>query len=607
MTDLSDRLSPVVAGALRIVSGARAQGTEVVATELGECLKALGVRSPDRAVVGLHLASATVQATALVAAGVLPVEVEPALAKARNLLLEGSFTAVRLADVPFVAEPEGGLLVAAREIPTLRELTRSPPALDVEPDAPAPAAQADRGAGPEGDDETDDAVPDVEVEPPRLEWLEAPKGPYVPPQPLPPIRLGEGGERRPLSAFYRDVVHSALDVCAMLARHNADRPQRERRESEARILALTDAAIASGAECANDCWSWWEASLESPDPWKSWAPTFVLGSLTGADTLVAVQRRLESLGEKPAGAGQVIAESLAVCPHPDVPRLVRELLASSHPIARAAGIELASLRSQLSADDLIVHLCDANKIVLSAALRAAPRAPESHALARYVLPMMHYPERTVAWEAARALALWGRPEPYRDVVRRGKLAGILGPLTLELLVLYGHERDLGLFEAYLKAVEITPSHLSAVARFGHPLSWAFLLHFLADDDFVDAAIQALLTLFGPIVPRENKRQKNASAWRDAIARARLDPALRYFRGSPWAPQLVVEDLRAARLSRHEVERLVDELNVRLRATYRVDMALWSRQYEAQLASMAANVAEAHRGWVPGSWECAARA
>jgi hypothetical protein len=607
VSDLSERVSPVVASALRLVASARQPTAEVVAKALGECLRVLGAQRPDPGIVALHLGSATASGSALIAAGVLPVDLAQILAAARNMVLEGSAAPRRLADTPFIETENEPFLVAATEVPALREVHRSAAALegsdedDKANDEPTPA-EATESAGQ--DEEEVGAL--VDVAPPRLEWLEAPNAPYVPPQPVPPVRVGEGGEARPLRDFYCGVVRSALETGAMLARHNADRPQRERRESEKRILALSDAAIASGPECANACLSWWDASVESPDPWKAWAPTFVLGCLAGDDTLAAVKRRLEMLGDKPAGAGTVIAEALSVAPHPAVPRLVRELLASSRPLARAAGIDLASLRSLLSADDLRIHLCDANRPVLVAALRAAPRAADSESLAQYVLPLMHYPDRGVSWEAARALALWGRPEPYRDVRNRGKLATILGPRTLDLLVLYGEHGDLAMFEAYLKSFEVTSATLSCVARFGHPLSWAFLLHFLAEEDFVDNAIQALLTMFGPMVPEEKKQRKNVSAWRDAISRARLDPAQRYAGGQPWSPQRVVEECRRGRINRHEVERRIDELAVRLREPLRVDMARWSPQREAELASVAATISDKHNRWLAGSWACASR-
>ncbi len=608
MTLLTERLPPVIAAALRSVTGARAPGAEPIATALGECLRLLAERSPDGGAVALQLASASVRASALIGAGVLPIEVATPLALARNLVLEGSSSRTS----PRIASSAPGtkdvFFVAARQTPQLRELQRAPltntdGAEPIQPPANA-SAIAETSAAEEQDD--DEWAHLVDVSPPHLEWLEAEADPYVPPQPLPAIRLGEGGDPRPLSEFYAGVVGAALEVSAMLARHNAERPIGERRESEERILALTDAAMAAGADCAQHCQSWWQASLESPDPWKSWAPAFVLGCLAGDDTLAAIQRRLEALGDKPVGAGRVVAEALTVAPHSDVPTIVRELLVSSRPVARAAGIELGTLRTLLSAEDVVPHLCDTNAIVLSAALRAASRVSDGAKLTPYVLPLMHYPDRGIAWEATRALALWGRPEPYRDIAARGKLTTVLGPLALEALVLYGEERDLTLVEAIVKKLDPTPSVLSVIARFGHPLSWAFLVHFLGDEDLGDAASRALVTIFGPLVSKDAKVQKSPAAWRDAIGRARLDPQIRYSAGEPWAADRVIEECRRGRLTRYEVERRRDEVNVRVGANHRVDLESWSSVYEPQLASFAAAISDRQRGRSAGSWVCAAR-
>jgi len=94
----------------------------------------------------------------------------------------------------------------------------------------------------------------------------------------------------------------------------------------------------------------------------------------------------------------------------------------------------------------------------------------------------------------------------------------------------GQANDIVRLEAIVASSPVSPELLDAIGRFGNPLAWSFLLHFLADRELGDAAGLTLFTLFRPLVPPESTR--NPSAWRDALSERDLDPTMRYRRGEP---------------------------------------------------------------------------
>jgi hypothetical protein len=99
------------------------------------------------------------------------------------------------------------------------------------------------------------------------------------------------------------------------------------------------------------------------------------------------------------------------------------------------------------------------------------------------------------------------------------------------------------------------------------------VHHLSNPDLADDAVRSLVTLFGARVPEEERT--NASAWRDAIARAKLDAKVRYRNGEPWRPASVVADLRRGEHAREPLARELDELAVRTGFALDVDLARWS--------------------------------
>src|SRR6185437_7061875 len=145
----------------------------------------------------------------------------------------------------------------------------------------------------------------------------------------------------------------------------------------------------------------------------------------------------------------------------------------------------------------------------------------------------------------------------------------------------------------------TRALLSALARFGHPGVWAFLIHQLANEDLVDAAADALTVLFGARLEPESTT--DAAAWRDVISRLKPDPGARYRRGVIWRPGLVASECTSGELSRASIELAVDELSVRTRIAPSVDLTLWTAEAEPLLARFCEGVTRCDERWPSNGW------
>jgi hypothetical protein len=237
--------------------------------------------------------------------------------------------------------------------------------------------------------------------------------------------------------------------------------------------------------------------------------------------------------------------------------------------------------------------------VVAAAARGVARAGLALDLVPELLGAMRSPSAAVAWETARALTLAGVRDPYREIQEGGPLAAVLGARGAELLVLAGDGTDIDVFELLIGGTPMTPELLSAVARFGDVTAWSFLAHHLTQPGLADAAVAALRTLFGSLVPKEE--ETSFSAWRRAIADAGLDPTTRYRAGRPWRPGTVLGECVSGALSRHEVERRVDELAARTRVHAHVDLSLWEHEARGSLATFSSEIEPHDARWHPGAW------
>jgi hypothetical protein len=554
----------------------------------------LSATTADADSMAKALAAATREALSLVARALVPPELPSLFGPALNALLAHPHESHLEGVVrkPPAAEP---LLRGSRDIPRLLVVT-----LADDEDVPPPEP-VDEAPPPLDDDESPPPAPPKLVE--DVERFD----PDAPPPPV--VRLAdEGGESRALRRFHDGVAERALETIGMLARHRTQRRMTEWTIEEGRILACADAVAATGPDCLARTVTFWRASLESPDPWKTWAPCFTLGILDGPRALGAVRDGLRALPPNGVRHATVAAEALAVCPHPDMHALIVDLSRDSHPVARAVGVDLASRAGLLAPEQIAAHLLDTNLPVTIAAIRAAVRCdPPSPALVDLLLLWLRHGEKAVAWEAARAVTILGKADALHDVRAQGELVARLGALgVIELLVMAGEANDVPLVHTLLARIEVNAAHLAAIARLGHPGTWAFLLRYLAQKDFERPASDALATLFGERVPHEARF--NSSAWRDAIGAARFDPELRLRRGERWTPSVVAAECTstAALLSREQVEQRLDELVSRTGIRSDVDLSRWSPVSAPALSGYLAKMGGPSRQWPPGGWGSAVR-
>jgi hypothetical protein len=447
-------------------------------------------------------------------------------------------------------------------------------------------ASAVAAPGPEHDAESDlDDLAEVELAAPR-------------PRPGEAVRIDpERAEPVAEETLDRDLVFSAAETMAMLAAHRAVRPLRERASREARILALVDAIVASGPRALENALAWWEQVRTDGDPWSAWVPVFLLGLVDGSEGLTQIGRLIASLGPDAEACIDTVPGALTVAPNAGIVSLADALLRAEGAVGRAIAVETLSRRGGATLELLVKVLDDGAPVVASTAVRALARLPSGPRPVERLRAFLGHEEAGLVWEAARTLTLWGDPEAL-DAARSGRpLAAALGARAVDLFVMAGAADDLASIEALVARSPRSSTLVEGVARFGHPLAWSFLLHFLADQELADVAAKSLMNLFGPLVPEEG--QRDAGAWREAIAARELDPERRYRRGEPWSPAVVARECASGELSAVEIEARLDELRARTGRAAVVDMGLWSPE-AAPVLDVAGRALGGAR-WVPGAW------
>lgn len=418
----------------------------------------------------------------------------------------------------------------------------------------------------------------------------------------PPLLTVDDKAGLPISPdqFRIDVVTDAVEIMAALARDRFAGPSSRRAENERRILELADAVLAAGEGCVTATLASWRQASSSEDPWKTWAPAFTLATLDGEASLSALLSGLEGLPPSALAHAAVSGEAIALVPRQDLALFDARLATSKHPLSRAVQLDLRVRSGRLPESALLSALSDPEPAVADSALRALDRMePVPAAAAELVHALLAHPSRAVAWRAARALLLRADPRPL-DAVRAGHpLASHLGPLALELFVLAGTAADLPIMDTLLSTMKATPAVLSAIARFGHPRSFAFLAFSLQDPSLSEAAAQALESLFGAIVPPAERRRPEA--WSRAVAALRVDPDTRLRRGRPWSPSSLAAEIQTGTLSRPALAACADELRCRAGVTARLDLAAWGPDFTEPLGRLARAATAADASSVPGSW------
>lgn len=394
-----------------------------------------------------------------------------------------------------------------------------------------------------------------------------------------------------IADFYISIVSACSDRIAMLARHRDDRPLQVRPRAEERLLAQIDAILACGPGAIRDLEVYWHARRDDEEPYRIWPIVSTLAALDGSKPLLAIERIIESLPPDALERALCAADCIVVSPHPHWMPLALDLLASPHPLARVAGIEVLSRRQAFSLEQADEHLQDPSPHVTAAAIRALARHPDARLPSARVLTFLDSAIPTIATEAARALTLWGSREPYHALRAGAPLSRVLTPLAqIEIIALAGSLDDVPLVQSLLGRARVSSAILRAIGRLGSAGTWSFLVHYLADADLARTAHEALETVFGDLVPG-GKEGRVPAAWREAIAQRDLDPAMRYRRGLPWSSATVAAECQAGMLPRAEVDRRIDELRARTSRFHGLDIgAFWP-----DLAPRLGDLARAYAG------------
>lgn len=395
----------------------------------------------------------------------------------------------------------------------------------------------------------------------------------------------------PIADFYASVVSACADRIGMLARHRDQRPLGGRARAEERLLAQIDAILACGPGAIRDLEAYWHARRDDEEPYRIWPIVVTLACLDGPRPLLAIERVIESLPADALDRALCAADCITASPHPHWMPLALDLIASPHPLARVVGIEVLSRRQSFSLEQADEQLQDASAQVIAAAIRALARHPDAKLPSPRITACLASSDPAIATEAARAVTLWGSPDPCQSLRTGAPLGRVLPPLTqIEIVALAGSLDDVPLVQSILGRARVTPEILRAIGRLGSAGTWSFLLHYLADSDLARAAQEALETVFGSLVPG-GKQGRVPAIWREAIAQKGLDPATRYRRGLPWTAATVVAECQSGALSRAEIDRRVDEVRARTARFHTVDTgAFWP-----DLALALGDLARAHGG------------
>ncbi|TKD12246.1 hypothetical protein [Polyangium fumosum] len=516
-------------------------------------------------------------ATLLAANGYVDADTLDVFAAAHNacLVARGLVYPPQRAGAPHRAN--AGVLVAACERPTLREVERD------SFDSSVWGAQASAQGAAEN------------VEAPTDE-LDLP----VPPKPLVALEEGKG---TPISeeSFYADVVASCMDRAAMLARHRTERPLEFRGEVEERLLQCVDAIASIGGPCVRLVLDAWKRSLESPSPWSTWAAVFTLACLSGGDTLDAMAHGLTALPPTATDHARAAAEALLVAPHPERNGVCRTLLVSPHPVVRAVGGLVLGRQNVLGVDEIRAFLLDPNSPVAAAAAEVVDvlSAEDAARLVPLLGKCLGHPAPAVVWAAARTMLRAGHQEPYFELRDGGPRAARLQPFGAEIFVLAGDVSDRAALAACLARTPPSAATLSALARFGHAGTWSYLLRQLANEELADAAEAALVMLFGERVAPSLRQ--DAGAWRKAIEAMRLDSSIRYRSGEPWTAERVAEACASGALDRIALERQLDELAVRAGIHAPANGAAWGKELDRALAGLVHAARERDHAAMRGTW------
>lgn len=365
--------------------------------------------------------------------------------------------------------------------------------------------------------------------------------------------LAEPGDE---AAAILHVIRGATETIGALAEQRWLKSFRIRGSRERRIRKLGRAIDAAAPHAWTIAFDITKRAREDGDAWALWAACYVLGRSSAPEAiehLDALVSTLETHDEI-----KIAGEALAL--HSTTVQRALNWAAGPSVPARALALEVARHvgREELGPGKLQEALLAGEPLVVAAALRAL--ASSNRALEAQLLELLTHADAEVVDLAGRALLRAGNQAPVVALRDRDDLRALLGSRAAEWIVLGGTSSDVELLTDVSRG-RPTTALVSALGRVGTPLVWSFLSHFVADPFLGDTAQAALTTLFGEIVPLEQRDESNA--WRVAVAARRWDPTVRFRRGEPWSVRTVIAECLSEEMSAYEIALRVDELAARL--------------------------------------------
>ncbi len=561
---------------------------------------------------------------------------------------------------PFATPEPPAELCASKDVPGLHRLEREaitallrvsahqPPPPDELPRIPPPASLAELGAAMAEVERRSKARRDERKAREEARRSLAAKKRAPLPDPPPGFARGKFAaktEDEQLGARARECFEEVAMVGMQRAPLLGD-PFRSSRFLEDRMLASIDAIAALGGRALQKIEP---LVLDAPakDAPRAFAATMILGCFAGRDALGAVERLLFQLGPADPAIAASFRDALTLVPHDELPVMLRSLLADPDPACRTLAVEVLAYRGLASIDELSAAARDASPTVAAAALPALGllSGARTEALDEAIERALAHDEphfREAAWAAMTWVS-----HPRTGELLEGALDGPLAARAAIPLAIVGDDRDAARLLDRLRKSP-SPSLVNAVGWAGTPEAIVPLIDLLGHDDPVVqlSAAYALDRITGarlyeevevppevisvPDVPEPDVGEPKPRPLAHAVSDPRDRPsegasdtqrqptiradrwraywiekgpdyrmALKYRRGSPYAPTISLWELDAWPLTPGERRWLQRELIIRTGQVVRFDPHDFVKVQEDALAAWAP-IAQRMSGSA-GSW------
>ena len=443
-----------------------------------------------------------------------------------------------------------------------------------------------------------------------------------------------------------DRTRECFDEIAMIGMQRAPmvgEPWRPARVLEERMLSAIDAIAALGGPAVARIEG---LAVDAPakDPTRGVAAAMILGCFDGRDTLGAVERVPHHLGPADPEVARSVGGALKLVPHPLLPQLLRSLLTSDDPAARAIAVDVLAYRGLATVAELSLAARDPSPAVAAVALLALGIARPAD-LGDAIEPARSHDDPTLREAAWIALALSG--SPHAPAAAKRELDGPLAARAAVALAIVGDDRDAAHLLEPLAAAP-SPALVDALGWAGAPEAFGPLVDLLGHDDPVlqESAAAALERITGarlvedvevpaetiavpdveepdtgdpkpPTLAREvsdrrdlpsdgapeivTKPTIDSTRWRAYLAdhAEEYKPGSRYRRGSLYSAAISCWELDALPLTPGERRLLHRELVVRTGQHVRFDPHDFVSVQEEAVAEWA-KIARRHGG-APGTW------